>query len=583
MADDNTDSWMGFAQRSRDDGGLGLEPHQAAGLVGNLQNESGSSIPAWGPSGDNGSAWGTAQWRGDRLDNLKQFAANNGLDHTTVEAQQAFMRHEFDTTENKSYRALQAAQTPEDAAAAVNTQYERSADHSGRREQSARALMDGPTAIDAAMGRTRPTGSQAMAYADDGSTTPPALAPQQPPGALQNGGQPVPPPSNDWLQVLGQTLKNMAPGIAQDPAHAQVLQASADASAKANQDQGTWSHITLPNGQIARINSKQGIPQVMDPNTGEWKLAAGNYAADDKTKWGITGKDKYGQPVYGYPPTPAEFAAQKTAAPAPDDAGDPVKLTGQPFMDQLTKDRGAGYQAQVQAVLEGRAPYPTGMFLKTEQGQRIAQDVTQADPSFETGNATARVKVRNEFKAGGNSSPAGQILAGNTAIKHAGEMSDSLEEYKAAIGDHEGAPALSYGLNIAANAASKGTKGGSSLGDFRVARDHFAEEAAKFYSGSGGSEAERARAISNLDEAKSLPELRSVIRKEAALMKEKVDGLQERWRTGMGPLVADYPLIQPKSTEALDRIEKRFSSSDTTSATPGIPKKDRPPLSDIFK
>ena len=331
MADDNTDSWMGFAQRSRDDGGLGLQPHQAAGLVGNLQNESGSGVPAWGTTGDNGSAWGTAQWRGDRLDNLKRYSADNGLDHRTVEAQQAFMRHEFDTSENSSYKALQAAQTPEAAATAVNTQYERSADRSGNRERSARQLYDGTdglTAIDNAMGRTRSTGSQAMAYAaPDPNAVQPALNQQQPQGALTAGGQPV--ADKSWLETIadniknnfsggniGQTLKDMAPGIAQDPAHAQVLEAAANATRPAKPVAGTWSHITLPNGQIARINSVQGVPQVMDPKTGAWTPASGNYADNEKkTGWGIikAADPSKGTPAeYGFPPSKEEYEAAHT-------------------------------------------------------------------------------------------------------------------------------------------------------------------------------------------------------------------------------------------------------------------------------
>jgi len=65
--DDNTQSWLDFAMRPFDQGGLGLAKHQAAGLVGNLQQESGGGIPAWGPTGDNRTAWGSAQWRADRL------------------------------------------------------------------------------------------------------------------------------------------------------------------------------------------------------------------------------------------------------------------------------------------------------------------------------------------------------------------------------------------------------------------------------------------------------------------------------------------------------------------------------------
>ena len=118
----------------------GLTHEQAAGQVGNLQAESGSNIPSWGPTGDQGSAHGAAQWRMDRLANLQKFAADRGLDYRSTEAQQGFMRNEYLGSERGAYDRLTAAQTPQQAASVVNRYYERSADTSGRREANALRL-----------------------------------------------------------------------------------------------------------------------------------------------------------------------------------------------------------------------------------------------------------------------------------------------------------------------------------------------------------------------------------------------------------------------------------------------------------
>jgi Phage tail lysozyme len=169
-ASSRTSAWLNFAQLPREQGGLGLATHQAAGLVGNLVNESGQDLNPWGPTGDNGTAWGTAQWRGPRLDGLRAFATGNGLDYRSMEAQQQWMRKEFDGPEKRAWEALQAAKTPEEAASAVNKFYERSANNSGKREQSARALME-------QFGGQSTGDSEAMAF-----------APQQP----QAGTTPAP-------------------------------------------------------------------------------------------------------------------------------------------------------------------------------------------------------------------------------------------------------------------------------------------------------------------------------------------------------------------------------------------------------
>ena len=137
----NVQSWYDFTTRPVDQGGLGLTHAQAVGQIANLQAESGPSIPSWGPTGDQGSAHGAAQWRLDRFNNLQQFAADRGLDYRSTEAQQAFMRHEYLGSERAAYDRLTAAQTPQQAAGVVNRYYERSADTSGRREANALRLF----------------------------------------------------------------------------------------------------------------------------------------------------------------------------------------------------------------------------------------------------------------------------------------------------------------------------------------------------------------------------------------------------------------------------------------------------------
>jgi hypothetical protein len=145
----NVQSWYDFARRPVDQGGLGLSHEQAAGKVANLQAESGPNITPWGVTGDAGTAYGAAQWRGDRFNNLQKFAAARGLDYRDTATQQAFMHHEYlgspsegfgGSSERAAYDRLTAAQTPQAAASAVNRYYERSADTTGGRESSAAIL-----------------------------------------------------------------------------------------------------------------------------------------------------------------------------------------------------------------------------------------------------------------------------------------------------------------------------------------------------------------------------------------------------------------------------------------------------------
>lgn len=272
---------MDFAQRSRDGGGLGLAPHQASGLVGNLMQESGGGLRPWGPAGDNGTAWGTAQWRGDRLSGLQKYAADNGLDHRSVEAQQGWMRHEFDTSENPAYNALIAAKTPEEAATAVNRRYERSADNSGQREANARQLM-------LQFGGEQPALSSALAYNNTGAKVAdtqeaaPALS-----DAAQNGSGILYPGSAstmqnqgyDWRSHLGKFAAALS--SASNPEQAKVLFAQSQAPSK---DLGTWSSfgsVDPKTGMQAMIHNKSGAVRtvktqepVEDPDVQAGKNAA---------------------------------------------------------------------------------------------------------------------------------------------------------------------------------------------------------------------------------------------------------------------------------------------------------------------
>lgn len=141
---DNARSWMRFATSSRDDGGLGLTREQAAGVVGNLQHESGPGIAPAGVTGDHGTAHGAAQWRHERFGRLQSKAKEWGLDWRTTAAQQRFMRWELDNTEQAAYASLRRSKTPEEAAGVFNRQYERSADPGRGRRASARRIFESP-------------------------------------------------------------------------------------------------------------------------------------------------------------------------------------------------------------------------------------------------------------------------------------------------------------------------------------------------------------------------------------------------------------------------------------------------------
>ena len=122
----------------------GFTPAQAAGLVGNLQAESGKDLnpAAFNPDDKGKPAYGIAQWRDTRADDFK---AKYGIypNEATLDQQLEFMMYEFNGKEKNAYAEIKAAPSAAAAAAAVDKYYERSDGKTiGNRIGNANKLFD---------------------------------------------------------------------------------------------------------------------------------------------------------------------------------------------------------------------------------------------------------------------------------------------------------------------------------------------------------------------------------------------------------------------------------------------------------
>ncbi len=116
----------------------GFTKAQAAGILGNMQTESSFRTNAYNASEQ---AIGLCQWENSRRTQLEQFAAQQGKPVTDWRVQVDFIMHEFNTTEKRAFAALKATQTPEQAAKAFQSKYERSAALTNR-ATNARTIYD---------------------------------------------------------------------------------------------------------------------------------------------------------------------------------------------------------------------------------------------------------------------------------------------------------------------------------------------------------------------------------------------------------------------------------------------------------
>ena len=160
---------------------VGYKPEHAAGIVGNLQAESGASMRT-DATGDGGKAYGIAQWHPDRQKTFNDVFGKS-IKQANFKEQLAFVDWELNNTEKNAKMALLAAKNEKEAAAIIDKMYERSSGSAiGQRIANATSLMKGdnstpedptnPGTPDATPVATSNAGTSAVAAVPPPSATP---------------------------------------------------------------------------------------------------------------------------------------------------------------------------------------------------------------------------------------------------------------------------------------------------------------------------------------------------------------------------------------------------------------------------
>lgn len=102
----------------------GMTPVQATGFVSNFMVEASVSLNPRAV-GDNGNAFGIAQWNGPRRRAYIEFARKQSKDVGDIDTQIDFLFHELDTSEAGNWEIIQRASSAEEAAFLVSKHFER--------------------------------------------------------------------------------------------------------------------------------------------------------------------------------------------------------------------------------------------------------------------------------------------------------------------------------------------------------------------------------------------------------------------------------------------------------------------------
>lgn len=246
---------------------------------------------------------------------------------------------------------------------------------------------------------------------------------------------------------------------------------------------------------------------------------------------------------------------------APTTPGDETKQ-GADYLASLDPAQGR----QVKALAEGRLAFPSGAALRSPYWQSMLAAVSQYDPSFDATNYNARSSTLKGFSSG---KEAQTVNALNTVAEHLGTLSDYADKLK-----NTQFPLI----NRLANTYLAET-GDPRIAQFETARKAAADEVAKVWRNTGGSQADIQENLKNLDGAQSPAQLHAAIGTLVQLIGGKLGALQDQYKQGMGTAAQRQTLLSPGAQQAFSKVLSKAGMANeiggestlTQPATPAEP------------
>ena len=259
-----------------------------------------------------------------------------------------------------------------------------------------------------------------------------------------------------------------------------------------------------------------------------------------------------GTPVKGwispYGPTGANDSGVRPAVPATAGANaaqqELTGLSGPDFMGRL-KEIDGGTAQQVQAMLDGRVPYPSPA-SRDARAKTLAWMANKVDPALDATRFQTRQKVINSFEAG---PLAEQSKSLNTVAEHLDRL------YSASVRLNN----FNYGpdaLNTAANAVARWTqpKFKAALADFEASRIAVAGEMAKVFRSAGMSVSEIDEWKQRFSSSSSPAELEQGVKSAVGLIDSRLKPLKYQWEQA----IPDKPFtkVEPRVQAVFDRLRE---------------------------
>lgn len=313
----------------------------------------------------------------------------------------------------------------------------------------------------------------------------------------------------------------------------------------------------------AGVPIQQAIAAQGDPDLK--KALIQNYIVDRQKKIVKIGTDRYGADVMAEhdpfsgkikPINVAEITGNKSATADTD-------LTGPDYLEKL-KETDPAYARQVEAVINGDAPFPTGKQAQTPIGRRISQDVLTVEPGASASDFATRQGVRKDY-ASGNAAKVTKAV--NTAITHGA----GLEKAIADLGNFSLMPGV---LNAATGAVKKqyDTTYQKARKEFETNAENYVRELDFAISGGRPTVSGAAHQRSAFDINASPEENMASLRKSIELLKGRLDSHAEGFNKGMRTQREGVDFVDPPNRAVYKKLLGETAVTPQAAAVPAVAK-----------
>lgn len=231
-------------------------------------------------------------------------------------------------------------------------------------------------------------------------------------------------------------------------------------------------------------------------------------------------------------------------------ASDPFGGGGGPVGDDLLAKMSPEQKAQSQALVEGRRTLDARM-ASTPYGRTIIAGAYAIDPTFDQGNYNARAKARTDLVSP-NGTGGKTIGALNTAIQHAGKLSDLIETL-----DNSNVPLVNAVVNPLRTAT-----GSTKVTNFQTVAPQLAKEIERVWRGAGGTAGEIHDLIETIGSNKGKQQQREALQQFVELAKGKLDTLERQRDSALGPTVGKtIPILFEQNQPIINTIAQRASGA----------------------